>query len=134
MTCKVDKLLFILDLDARTFSVSSTVSGAFDGQPDQVARLLEGDEDILYFCEDVGASGGVHGRDSTGKYYTILQAGQNLVGETTGVTFSPGNMFMYVSFQQAGRIFEISRVDGKPFGGKRLDIKYHEDSNDNAFP
>jgi hypothetical protein len=127
MTCKAEKKLFILDLDQLTYVVSSTVSGAFSGQPDQVARLLEDvDQDILYFCEDVDNFSGVHGRDANGKYYTILQ-GESLNGETSGLAFGPGNMLMYVSFQTAGKIFEIRRTDGRPFSGQRLDIKYHDD-------
>jgi secreted PhoX family phosphatase len=132
MTCKIEKQLFILDLDAATYSVSSTVSGAFDGEPDQIMRLLDSNSDILYFQEDVGSSAGVHVRDSNGKYYTILQGELGLTdGETTGVAFSPGNKFMYVAFQQAGKLFEISRADGKPFSAQPLDIKYHDDPNNN---
>lgn len=136
ITCKVNKELFILDLDAKTYTRSSTVSGAFDGEPDQLARLLDdsNDEDLLFFCEDVGSSAGVHGRDSNGKYYTMLQGEVGVTdGETTGVAFSPGNKFMYVSFQGAGIIFEIRRTDGRPFSGQRLDTKYHGDPN-NANP
>jgi hypothetical protein len=40
-TAKVDKLLFIIDLDGLTFVHTSTISGAFDAQPDQVARVLD---------------------------------------------------------------------------------------------
>jgi hypothetical protein len=129
MTCKREKYLFILDLDKLTYIKSSTVSGAFNGEPDQVARLLDNaDEDILYFCEDTNALAGVHGRDANGKYYTILQgAADGLVSETSGLAFGPGNMVMYVAFQGPGKIFEIRRTDGIPFGGQRLDIKYHED-------
>jgi hypothetical protein len=143
MTCKADKQLYILDLDAQSYVVSSTVSGAFDGQPDQVARLLESDttsgnaveNDILYFCEDTDTRSGVHGRDANGRYYSILQGELGAVdGETTGVAFAPGNKFMYVSFQKVGKIFEIRRTDGRSFNGQRLDIKYHNDkSNENPF-
>jgi len=53
---KKSKSLYILDLDARTYVRSSTQSSAFDGQPDQVARILAEDEssDMLYFCEEKG--------------------------------------------------------------------------------
>jgi hypothetical protein len=62
-TTKSSKFLFIIDLDPNengdlTFVRSSTVSGAFDGQPDQVARVLNFEtgatDGILYFCEDGG--------------------------------------------------------------------------------
>lgn len=125
MTAKVDKLLYILDLDTKTFEVSSTQSGAFDSQPDQVARLV-GQEDILYFCEDGGSDCGVHGRNANGKFFTVLQANTaEMHGETTGLAFSPNKMSMYVSFQKPGKIVEVRRIDGRPFGGQRLDIKYH---------
>jgi hypothetical protein len=74
------------------------------------------------------------GRDSNGKFYSILQANTpEMFGETTGLAFGPGNLRMYVSFQQVGQILEIRRKDGLPFGGQRLDIKYHGDST-NANP
>jgi hypothetical protein len=75
------------------------------------------------------------GRDRSGKFFTILSAtAEGLFGDTTGLAFGPGNYLMYVSFQQAGQIFEISRTDGKPFGGQQLDIKYHGDAtNTNPF-
>jgi hypothetical protein len=139
MTCKVDKQLFILDLDKLTYEVSSTVSGAFNGEPDQLARLLNNtnSDGILYFCEDTETKAGVHGRDRNGKYFSILQAegGGGNDGETSGIAFSPGNRFLYVSFQQVGKIFEVKRTDGLPFSGQRLDIKYHDDpTNDSPFP
>jgi len=129
VTCKVPKKLFILDLDLLTYERSSTVTGAFNSQPDQVARILD-NEGILYFCEDGGDDAGVHGRDSDGNFYTILADGGSVFGgETTGLAFSPDNMHMYVSFQSPGHIFDITRTDGYPFNGQRLDIKYHAQGN-----
>ena len=138
-TTKSSKYLFIIDLDNGTFERSSTESGAFDSQPDQVARVLNttdgSTDDILYFCEDGGDNCGVHGRDSQGRFFTILQdAGANFGGETSGLAFSPDGIFMYVAFQKPGYIFEIRRTDGLPFQGQRLDIKYHmSDENENSF-
>jgi hypothetical protein len=138
-TTKSSRYLFIINLDNGTFKRTSTDSGAFDHQPDQVARVLDftdGTTDgILYFCEDGGDNSGVHGRDATGKFFTILQdAGGNFDGETTGLAFSPNGMFMYVAFQWPGHIFEIKRTDGLPFQGSKLDIKYHSsDDNINIF-
>ena len=82
---KGEKRLFILDLDNFTYEVSSTRSGAFDGQPDQVARIIasDPDSDMLYFCEEAGADNGVHARDSEGNFYTIL-TGDSVSSETTG--------------------------------------------------
>lgn len=34
---------------------------------------------------------------------------------------------MYISYQSDGKIFDIRREDGYPFGAHRLDIKYHAD-------
>jgi len=133
ITCKVPKKLFILDIDASSYERSSTETGAFNSQPDQVARILD-NEGILYFCEDGSEDAGVHGRDSDGNFYTILADGGNdFGGETTGLAFSPDNMHMYVSFQSPGHIFDITRIDGYPFNGQRLDIKYHAQDNIFAF-
>ncbi len=56
--------LFILDLDTLTYTKSSTQSGAFEGQPDQIKRILATDEssDMLYFCEEASSedNGGKH--------------------------------------------------------------------------
>jgi hypothetical protein len=117
MTTKRDKLLFILDLDTFTFESSSTKSGPFDGQLDQIRSILQGelnnaaepDNSILYFCEDTvnGATfAGVHGRDPDGKFYAILSTDQ-IRGETSGLAFSPDNRFMYVSFYAASLVYEI---------------------------
>jgi hypothetical protein len=132
MTSSEDKLLFILDLDAMTFTQSSTEKGAFDSDPDQVIRLLD-NNGILYFCEDGDEGSGVHGRDVNGNYFTILQAddpdseaggGVEMENETSGLSFSPDKMFMYVAFQNEGKLFEVRREDGLPFNGRSLDIKY----------
>ena len=138
-TAKVQKYLYIFDIDNLTYERSSTEQGAFDNQTDQVARVLDfsnGDTDgILYFCEDGGDHCGVHGRDSDGNYFTILDnEGAEFSGETTGLAFSPDGIFMYVAFQNPGHIFEIRRTDGLPFHGEKLDIKYHgDDTNDHRF-
>lgn len=145
-TTKASKYLFIINLDVDannklTFERSSTVSGAFDNQPDQVARVLDFEtgitDGILYFCEDGGSSGdkqGVHGRDVDGKYFTILEdASPNFSGETTGLAFSPNGLYMYVAFQSPGYIYEIKRTDGYPFYGAMLDILHHADNNPNPF-
>jgi hypothetical protein len=144
-TTKSSKYLFIINLDKDsggklTFQRSSTVSGAFDGQPDQVARVLDyatgATDGILYFCEDggTGDNHGVHGRDSNGLYFTIFKDDSSFTGETTGLAFSPNGIFMYVAFQGPGYIYEIKRTDGFPFQGTSLDILHHsDDSNPNMF-
>lgn len=117
------KLLFTLDLEEETWSSSSTVSGAFDLQPDQLGRII-GEGDLLYFCEDGGDDCDVHGRDSTGKYFTIVE-GKEYDTETTGLAFSPDAMFMYVAFQSDSNIYSFWRTDGLPFNGTVAETKYH---------
>jgi len=127
MVTKTHKYLFILDLDNLTYERSSTVSGAFEGQPDQIASIVANDpeRDMLYFCEESSDdNNGVHARDTDGYFYTIFN-GPGLDDETTGLAFDPENKRMYVSYQDEGIIFEITRDDGYPFGAHRLDIKYH---------
>ena len=128
-TTKADKKLYTLDLENNTWFRSSTQSGAFDNEPDQIKPIFNTESsergDIIYFCEDGGRDCGVHGRDGTGKFYSILDGiGYDGV-ETSGLAFSPDNTKMFVSFQNAA-IWMFWREDGLPFGGAVLDIKYHE--------
>ena len=82
---KRSKSLYILDLDNLTYVKSSTVSGAFDGQPDQIQRIISQDptRDMLYFCEEASSDNGIHARDTDGNFYTIIDA-DTLSSETTG--------------------------------------------------
>ena len=48
---KVKKEIFTLNLNDFTWHSTSTVSGLFDGQPDQMQRLLGDTRDLLYFTE-----------------------------------------------------------------------------------
>merc|ERR1712032_744246 len=125
------KLLCILDLDSLTFQKSSTENGAFNREPDQIAQLVNSEsEELLYFCEDGGDDCGVFARDSIGSVYTVLDA-PDFPTETTGLAFSPDNVFLYFSLQNVqgvGYTFEVRREDGRPFGGDFLDIKYHAKS------
>mmetsp|Transcript_17430 Transcript_17430/g.26044 ORF Transcript_17430/g.26044 Transcript_17430/m.26044 type:complete len:855 (-) Transcript_17430:362-2926(-) len=125
---KRSKHLYILDLDALTYTKTSTVSGAFDGQPDQIKRILDQDpeSEMLYFCEEASSDNGIHARDYEGNFYTIIDS-DTLSSETTGLAFSPDNKHMYISYQSDGLIYDIVREDGYPFGSMRLDIKYHAD-------
>ena len=121
------KLLFILNLDTGAYKLTSTVSGLFEGQPDQVARIVNNakSDSTLYFCEDGASMNGVHGRDKTDQFFTVFESIDH-PSETTGLTFSPDGRHMYVSFQyQPGHIFDITREDGFPLDGPTLDIIYH---------
>ena len=132
---KKRKEMFILDLDSNTYTVTSTKSGAFNGQPDQIVRLLphdanENDHGLLYFLEDGGSHpAGVFARDKNAdKAYTIIEGGPNRSDETTGLAFCDGGKRMMVAFQDEGVVYEIVRDDGFPFYGKTVNIKYHGDS------
>lgn len=92
---------------------------------DQIA-LLVGGSDMVFFTEDGGRNAGVHARDSSGNFFTILSSTE-YDDETTGLQFSPDNKFMYLAYQHEGLLFEIKRLDGKSFSGQTLDIKYHGD-------
>jgi hypothetical protein len=120
---KVKKVLFELDLANLTWTKSSTLSGAFENQPDQIARIV-GDGNYLYFCEDGGSACDVHGRDIDGNFFTLIR-GDGYSTETTGLAFSPDAKFMYVSFQGNSNVFSFWREDGLPFSGVIADIKYH---------
>jgi hypothetical protein len=127
---KLLKTLFVLNLDDRTYTSHTTRQGLFDGQPDQLQRIIgagNGGEDLLYFTEDGGKFAGVHARDRDGLFYTILESPQygNYAEETTGLAFSPSGIHMYIAYQRIGLLFEITREDGLPFQARSLNIKYH---------
>jgi len=119
---KSAKRLLILNLAEQTLEFSSTVSGAFNRQPDQI-KVVAGGE-MVYFCEDGGDDCGVHARDGEGKFYSILD-GPGYDTETTGLAFSPDHKHMYVVFQTDGQLFDVTRDDGYAFNAQSLDIKYH---------
>ena len=87
--------LFILNLDSDTYEVESTISGVFDGSPDQLVRLV-GDGELLYYTEEGGRSAGIHARDNQGRYFTILES-PVYQEETTGLAFSPDHRHMYLA-------------------------------------
>ena len=125
MTSKQKARLHILDLDTMMFEFSSTRSGAFNNQPDQIEMITNDPTGIVYFCEDGGSDCGVHGRDMIGKFFSIIDApGYNT--ETTGLAFDPTNHVMIVAFQGSpGVIWQFWRNDGHAFNQTTLDIKYH---------
>jgi len=126
---KVDKTLFILDLDAENFTRTSTISGAFNLQPDQLRALASDPNEIIYFCEDGGRDSDLHGRDTTnGKFFTIVE-GTGYDTETSGLGFSPDARYIFLSFQAPGVIWQFWREDGAPFTGGVVDIKYHSNTN-----
>lgn len=126
VVCKGIRQMFTFDLDAMTYYNKTTVSGLFDGSPDQVIRILDRkDIDLLFFTEEGGKDSGVHARDSLGRMYTIFES-PVYPDETTGLAFSPNGAHMYVAYQQTGLLFDIWREDGRAFDGRVLNVKYHK--------
>jgi hypothetical protein len=122
--CKTEQLFYILDLDQMTFVMYPTEVGLFDGEPDQVQRLVNDTQDILYFSEE-STSAGIHGRNSKGQFFTIVEGVGWPESSVTGLAFSPNGMHMYICFQDDGVVFEITREDGHPFHGASLEVHYH---------
>eukprot|EP00594_Rhizosolenia_setigera_P018961 CAMPEP_0178967946 /NCGR_PEP_ID=MMETSP0789-20121207/17923_1 /TAXON_ID=3005 /ORGANISM="Rhizosolenia setigera, Strain CCMP 1694" /LENGTH=337 /DNA_ID=CAMNT_0020653705 /DNA_START=874 /DNA_END=1887 /DNA_ORIENTATION=+ len=152
---KTNKMLFILDLDEMTYTSSSTMSGTFNGQPDQIVRLIQKEEQkhhdikdgnhtnksihqdhddttsqqesLLYFLEDGGPNGQPAGvyARDANGFYTIVEGGLTNSDETTGLAFCDDGKRMMFAFQAEGKLFEIKRRDGKPFYGNNIDVKYH---------
>lgn len=131
ITSKGFKQLFIFDLDSNTYVNGTTVNGLFDGQPDQVTRVINSNTsssssmELLYFCEEGGNNAGVHARDDQGRFFTILES-PIYMDETTGLSFSPNGKHMYVAYQGNGLLFDVWREDGLPFDAKTLNVKYHQ--------
>jgi len=101
---KKEKILFILNLHDNTYTNHSTVRGAFDAQPDQVARVIES-SDLLFFTEDGRQRPGIHARDKKGAFFTILEGLDGYGDESTG---------KYEISHRCWRIFQassLSRVD-----------------------
>lgn len=119
---KEKKRMYVLDLNTGTFTSRSTRSGAFDGGPDQVVKVI-GRSNLLFFTEDGGDRPGIHARDSAGRFYTILEGIED--DESTGLALSPDSKSIYFAMQKAGLIYEVKRTDGLPFDAKTLNIKYH---------
>jgi hypothetical protein len=116
------KSLFVLNLDNGTYTNQTTRRGLFDGQPDQLKRIVGAENEILYFTEDGGRYAGIHGRNSEGHYFTILES-HEYADETTGLSFSPDKKHMYAAYQDNGVLFDITRRDGLPFDAKTLNVK-----------
>ncbi len=122
------RMLYILNLDTHTWTQSSTVSGLFEGEPDQLQRLFENPRNLLYFTEEGDKNAGVHARDEEARFYTILESSL-YPGESTGLAFSPDARFLFVAYQDVGKLFLVWRLDGGVFGAEHLDVKYHTPSS-----
>ena len=76
-TSKEAKRLVIVNLRNKPYTVSSTKSGAFNDQPDQINKVLGTNSEMLLLCEDGGPDAGLHGRDLHGNYFTFLYRDEN---------------------------------------------------------
>jgi hypothetical protein len=124
LICKVSKSMFVLNLDNGKYRQFSTKRGLFDGQPDQIQRILNDEDGILYFTEEGGVRAGIHARNQKGQFFTVLES-PTLDRETTGVSFSPNGLYMYVAYQDSSILFEVSRKDGLTFKDDTSDVKYY---------
>ena len=135
---KIKHELFTLDLDKGTYQVSSTKSGSFKAQPDQIAHIIGDDPNgsaFLYFLEDGGKEPGVFARNlENNKSFTILEKIPDEFDgdEATGLAFCDNYKRMIFAFQERGTIYEITRDDGKPFYGATANVKYHTVANGKA--
>jgi hypothetical protein len=116
---KKTRTMFILNLDTLTYTKVSTRTRSFDGQPDQIVSPINSSSSTLYFNEEANTRAGIHGRNSDGKYFTVME-GDSFQHETTGLAFSPDKKHMYVAFQTLGYLFDITRTDFETFDGPTL--------------
>ena len=120
---KIQKEMFLLDLDQLTYTSVSTEGagtlsggGRFDSEPDHV--IAESKSGIIILSEDGGNTPGMFGYDGS-KYFSYFES--NFVGdEVTGIAFSPDRKFLFAAIQSTGYLFRISRDDGLPFEGRRV--------------
>lgn len=119
------KMIFILDLETKTYAVESTDigeltgGGQFGDSPDQLLSVSS----HLYFSEEVREDGGnpgvfvYNGRE----WKALLQAvpgGLYSNDGTVGLAFSPDGTFFIMAFQNKGHVYRIQRKDGLPFDGE----------------
>lgn len=129
---KKQKEIFHLDLDAGTYTKATTIhqalpgGGSFGAGPDQLMLF----SDVLYFTEDGGRSPGIYAHDGS-RLYALLEAysGVYNTDETTGFAFSPDGTKLYFCMQQIGYLFQLERVDGRPFDYSRrlLNLRFHRE-------
>jgi hypothetical protein len=88
-----------MDLDTDKYVRYSLQNALFDGEPDQITRVVNDTNEVFYFQEDLGSISGVHARNPLGQMFTILE-GTDWSNEVTGVAFSPSGRHMYLCFQE----------------------------------
>jgi len=118
------KAIYTLNLDGNIYTNETTKRGIFDGQPDQLQRILGDEGELLYFTEEGGRDAGIHARNNKGQFFTILES-PVYEDETTGLAFSPDGKHLFLAYQENGLLFEVKREDGLPFHELSLNVKYH---------
>ena len=125
---KVEKLLFLLNLDTLTYTAVSTETpvlepggGSLEAQPDHViSYATQSNGNLLFLTEDGGSTPGLFAYDGT-DFMSVLESSD--VGydddEVTGIAFSPDGTRMYVCYQDAGILLQIQRIDQEPFRNRR---------------
>ena len=123
------RLMYVLNLSLGVYTAQPTSTGGdFNGEPDQIQRVYRTDGELLFFTEDGGTSPGIYARTRLGTdFVTILESSQfiNKDQDTTGLTFSPNGKHMYFAIQDAGLIYEVTRLDGLSFNARSLSLKYN---------
>lgn len=108
------KQLFQLDLDAGTYTRSSTVKGLLEGEPNEIRYVTASDDKtLLYMTEGNGQRSGVHARTEDGLLYTLFEGFYQPL--TAGFALSPSGHHLYVSYKRDGLVFDITRDDGSSF-------------------
>lgn len=133
---KERRMLFILDLDKMTYTMSSTSFGKFNGQPDQILHSIDpySKNGMIYFTEDGGDdAAGIYAKDHAGNRHAILTGGEGLSNESTGFAICDKGRKMIMAFQDGGELYVISRNDGKTFQGEIADLKYHDSIRQSVF-
>lgn len=116
--------LFRLHLDNMTYTIESTKTiklsggGSFGAGPDHLLALSDG---LLYFTEDGGLTPGLFVYDGS-NYKSLLEANASYYqgDETTGIAFSPDGRFLFFCIQEHGSCFQVRRIDGREFSGRRV--------------
>lgn len=120
--CKEVQRLYQLNLDDMTYTMASTKVGLLDGEPNEIAYVVGdksvGGQTLLYITETGGRRAGVHARTQSGSLYTVLEGFYE--PDVAGFALSPNGMHMYLSFKDAGVLFDIEREDGLSFHDKIL--------------
>ena len=120
---KTNKRLFMLDLDALTYTSVSTATsvlpggGQFDAQPDHLI-VTSSTSGVLILTEDGGNTPGMFAYDGS-KYLSYFESNY-ASDEITGIAFSPDRKFLLAAVQSQGKLFQIKRDDGLPFEGRRV--------------